>query len=103
MYYVYMLRCDDNSLYTGFTTDLNRRLAEHKAKNKPYGKYTRTHNALYIAAAWACDTRQEACRLEYYIKTLTKQKKETLINEPTYFEKAFGEKLDYTKYSPIKV
>ena len=45
MYYVYMLRCTDNSLYTGITTDLERRMSEHFSKDKKCAKYTRRHNA----------------------------------------------------------
>ena len=40
MYYVYMLRCKDNSIYTGITTDINRRMEEHFSKGQKCAKYT---------------------------------------------------------------
>ncbi len=43
MYYVYMLRCEDNSIYTGITTDINRRMSEHFNKTEKCAKYTKTH------------------------------------------------------------
>lgn len=45
MYYIYMLRCEDNSIYTGITTDINRRMKEHFSKNKKCAKYTLKHTA----------------------------------------------------------
>ena len=51
-YFVYMLRCADNSLYTGYTTDLKRRLREHRGGIKG-AKYTRLRRVEGIAAAWS--------------------------------------------------
>ena len=45
MYYIYMLRCKDNSIYTGITTDISRRMKEHFNKEKRCAKYTLTHSA----------------------------------------------------------
>lgn len=43
MYYTYMLRCADNSIYTGMTNDLEKRLNTHMAKDKAGAKYTKSH------------------------------------------------------------
>lgn len=45
MYYVYMLRCVDNSIYTGITTNVERRMKEHLERSNKCAKYTRTHFA----------------------------------------------------------
>lgn len=45
MYYTYMLRCEDNTIYTGITTDISRRMEEHFCKDKKCAKYTKTHQA----------------------------------------------------------
>ncbi len=79
MYYTYMLRCADNSIYTGITTDLNRRLEEHISKGHKCAKYTFTHSAVKIEAVWKSKNRSLASKLEYYIKRLNKIQKETLI------------------------
>ena len=77
-YFIYILRCQDNSLYTGITTDLARRLSEHKGGGKG-AKYTAAHPPLKFEAAWSADCRSDASKLEYRIKALTKPEKELLI------------------------
>lgn len=78
-YYVYMIRCKDNTIYTGITTDLQRRFNEHKKKTQKCAKYTYFHDAIFIECAWKCDSRSLACKLEYMIKRLNKKDKESLI------------------------
>ena len=51
MYYTYMLRCADNSIYTGMTNDLEKRLEEHVSKSKNGAKYTKTHNVVKLETA----------------------------------------------------
>lgn len=84
MYYTYMIRCEDNSLYTGMTNNLEKRIDEHISKNG--AKYTKSHNATKLEIAWRSKDKSLACKLEYHIKTLSKQQKEALIA---------GEKLVY--------
>lgn len=79
MYYTYMLRCADNSLYTGMTNNLEKRLNEHLLKDKNGAKYTKSHNVIKLETAWKSKDKSLACKLEYQIKTLTKQQKENLI------------------------
>ena len=80
MYYIYLMRCSDNSLYCGITTDLYRRFSEHTNKENPKGaKYTHARKVISIAAAWQTEAgRSEASKLEAALKKLSKDKKETL-------------------------
>ena len=80
MYYIYMLRCMDNSIYTGITTNINRRMEEHFSKNEKCAKYTYTHSAKKLEAVWETKNKSLASKLEYYIKRLNKERKEILLN-----------------------
>ena len=80
MYYTYMIRCEDNSIYTGMTNNLERRLEEHKTKNKNGAKYTKSHTAIKFETVWKSRDKSLACKLEYQIKQLTKKQKDNLIN-----------------------
>lgn len=82
MYYIYILRCSDNSLYTGITTDFEKRLATHMNKDKAAAKYTKSRSVVCAEALWTCDDKSGALRLECYIKRLAKKKKEELIKNP---------------------
>ena len=77
VYYVYILRCEKNCLYTGITSDVERRFREH-CEGKG-AKYTKTHPPLGVEAVWQSANKNEAARLEYRIKALTKGEKESLI------------------------
>lgn len=78
MYYTYLLRCGDGSLYTGITTDLLRRLQEHR-RGRRGAKYTRCRPPLAYAAAWETGDRAAASRWEARLKRLTHAEKETAI------------------------
>ncbi len=79
-WFVYYLRCADNSLYAGVTTDLIRRLHEHNTCNKTGAKYTRVRRPVKLVYAETQKNRQLACKREYQLKQLTKVKKEALVN-----------------------
>lgn len=98
MYYTYMLRCKDNSIYTGMTSDLERRLAEHCSKSTKSAKYTLTHSALKFEAAWESATRSTASKLEFNLKKLTKAQKESIIKDENNFFTALGEKINCEEY-----
>lgn len=53
MYYTYMIRCMDNTIYTGITTDLKRRMEEHFTQNEKCAKYTKRHKAKKLEAVWS--------------------------------------------------
>lgn len=86
MYYVYMLRCHDDSIYTGITVDIQRRIKEHVSKSKVGAQYTKTRDVVALDALWTCENRSLASKLEYKIKKLSKADKELLINNPDEFE-----------------
>ena len=73
MYYTYMLRCEDGTIYTGITTNLKRRMQEHFNKSKKCAKYTLRHSAKKLELAWESENRVLASKLEYQIKKLTKE------------------------------
>ena len=102
MYYVYMIRCEDNSIYTGITTDLDRRINEHINKEKCCAKYTLRHSANKLESAWKTENRVLASKLEYYIKKLSKKQKEELIQKEELLQKFLGEKIETNRYEKIK-
>ncbi|OJW99886.1 GIY-YIG nuclease family protein [Thiobacillus sp. 65-1402] len=67
---VYMLRCADGSLYTGITTDLVRRVAEHNGTGAAGARYTRSRRPVQLVYAEAAANRAEATRREAAIKQL---------------------------------
>lgn len=97
MYYTYILRCKDKTLYTGITTDLERRLAEHKGESLGGAKYTRGRGAVMFEAVWSSADRVLASKLEFQIKKLPKAMKEELITNNNLKE-LLGEKVDTKKY-----
>lgn len=102
MYYIYMLRCKDNSIYTGITTDIDRRMKEHFSKNEKCAKYTYTHIAKKLEAVWEAENKSLASKLEYHIKKLSKEKKELLIESKDLSRVFFNdEKIDVDNYKKI--
>ena len=79
MYYIYMVRCTDDSLYTGIAADLQRRLRQHVDKAPAAAKYTRSRTVAALEAAWTAPDRSAASRLESAIKRLPREKKLALI------------------------
>jgi len=77
-WFVYMLRCSDNSLYTGVTTDVKRRLKEHN-EEKAGAKYTRVRRPVSLVYEEAVESRSAACQREYQLKQLKKSDKESFI------------------------
>ena len=77
MYYVYILECEDGTLYTGITTDLERRLEEHKAGKG--GAYTRAHKVKRIVYSEESLNRSNASKRESKIKNMSKDEKLELI------------------------
>lgn len=77
-WFVYMIRCSDASLYSGVTTDIERRFNEHK-EGKVGAKYTRARIVLHIAYVETCTSRSEAQIREAQLKKLSKAEKEALV------------------------
>ena len=79
MWYVYILECSDGTLYTGITTDLDKRLKTHN--NGKGAKYTKTRLPVALKASFEAEDRSQASKEEYRIKQLTRKQKLDLINE----------------------
>lgn len=77
MAFVYILRCKDNSLYTGWTTDLKRRVQEHN--DGTGAKYTRGRGPVKLVYFEEFERKDEAAKREYAIKQLTRKQKEKLL------------------------
>ena len=78
-WFVYILRCADNSLYTGVALDIDKRLAEHNGIEKNGAKYTMARRPVKLVYQEPSKSRSEACKREYAIKSLSKSEKEALI------------------------
>lgn len=77
MNYTYILKCRDGSLYTGWTTDLERRLKEHNSGKG--AKYTKSRRPVILAYYETFDTKEEAMKREYAIKQLKRKDKLMLL------------------------
>ena len=77
-WFVYMLRCNDKSLYTGVTTDVERRAEEHN-HDKLGAKYTRMRRPVEVVYFESCEDRSSACQREYQIKQMTRRQKLLMI------------------------
>ena len=75
--YVYMLRCGDGSLYTGWTNDLEKRLKEHQEGRG--AKYTRAHLPVELIYQEEYNSKEEAMAREYAIKQLKRKEKLALL------------------------
>ena len=76
---VYILRCTDETLYTGITKDVERRIEEHNGSGLLGSKYTRARRPVRLVYSEAHKTRSDAARREYEIKRLNREGKEALI------------------------
>ncbi len=76
--FVYILRCSDGTLYTGYTTDLARRVRQHASGHG--GKYTRVRTPVELVYSEAFRTRRQAMQREAEIKRLPRAKKIQLVN-----------------------
>lgn len=77
MNYTYILKCSDGSLYTGWTNDLEKRIAAHNAGKG--AKYTKSRRPVILVYYEAFETKEEAMQREYRIKRLPRAEKEKLI------------------------
>lgn len=78
MWYVYILLCEDNSLYTGITNNFKKRYLEHK--NGKGGRYTRSHKPIKIIHKEEFLTKSEALKRESEIKSWSREKKLKMIS-----------------------
>ncbi|MEF8807492.1 GIY-YIG nuclease family protein [Natronomonas sp.] len=76
-HYVYVLECADGSLYTGYTTDVERRVREHEAGDG--AKYTRGRTPVEVVHTESFESKSAAMSREYEIKGLSRTEKERLV------------------------
>ncbi|ANQ63330.1 GIY-YIG nuclease family protein [Staphylococcus equorum] len=78
-HYIYIVKCKDGSLYTGYAKDIEKRIEKH---NKGQGaKYTKIRRPVELVYQEMFDTKSEALKREYEIKTYSRQQKLVLISE----------------------
>ncbi len=78
-YFVYILECSDDTLYTGITKDITKRLEEHNSSKKG-AKYTKVRRPVKLVYQEEVDDRSSACKREYAIKKLRRDEKLDLIS-----------------------
>jgi putative endonuclease len=78
-WYVYIIRCSDDTLYTGIAKDVEKRVAEHNSGNPGGAKYTRSRRPVTLVYREQVNSRSEAARRELEIKKLDKREKEILV------------------------
>jgi len=78
-WFVYILRCADDTLYTGIAKDVKSRLDQHNNDNVKGAKYTRARRPVELVYSEACDSRSSASKREYAVKKLSRAEKLLLI------------------------
>ncbi len=79
-WFVYIVRCADNTLYTGITKDVERRILEHNSDDISGAKYTKARRPVALVYQEACDSRSAATIREYEIRQLGRKGKEKLVD-----------------------
>lgn len=96
MAYIYIVRCDDDSLYTGITKDIEKRIKNHaQGKGPSHAKYMRSHKPVEIMALWQTEDYKMAAKLEYAIKRVKRSQKLILIEKPDSVGEMFPQLSDY--------
>ena len=78
---VYILQCADDTLYTGITNDIEKRLQQHNGELKNGAKYTRSRQPVTLVYSESTESRSEASKREYAIKRLSRLQKQALITQ----------------------
>ena len=76
-HFVYLVQCSNGAFYTGYTTNVDKRIAAHNAGKG--AKYTRAHLPVTLLACWSFSSKGEALRAEHAIKHLSRAQKVRLI------------------------
>ncbi len=84
-HYVYMVCCANGTLYTGYTINVERRIALHNAGKG--GRYTRSHRPVSLVATWTFNSKGEALRAERAIKRLPRARKLAMAASTALLEK----------------
>ena len=80
VWYLYVVRCSDQSLYAGITTDIERRVQEHNESPKG-ARYTRSRRPVVLITSWVYKDRSQASKAEYLFKKMsTRKKKQSILD-----------------------
>lgn len=79
-YFIYMVKCSDDTLYTGITTNIQRRIKEHNNSDKG-AKYTKVRRPVTLVYTEKCEDRSSASKREYEIKHFSRKEKLALLEE----------------------
>lgn len=79
MWSIYIIRCGDNSLYTGISNDVAKRFEVHQLAGAKASKYTKTRHPLQLVFTAEIGDRSAASRVEYRLKKISKSNKELLV------------------------
>ncbi len=82
-WFTYIVRCADDSLYTGVCTDVQRRIDEHNSNTRSAARYTRARQPVELVYCEAVNNRSEACKREAEIRKLNRQQKLRLVRQHT--------------------
>lgn len=97
MLWVYILECDNDSLYTGYTNNLEERYRHHCEGTAQGARFTRAFKPRRIAQSWRMQvTTGNALRVELLIKRLPRSRKLDLIDDPSLLETLVRERLDFS-------
>lgn len=99
MHFTYIIRCKDNSLYTGYTNNILRRMKEHETGIN--SKYTKSKGFEKLEVYFVSNSRSKAMKLESYIKKQSRNKKLNIIKNPNEFIKELENSTDYLLGSDI--
>ena len=85
-WHLYMVRCYDGSLYTGISTSVDRRFAQHQRQEDAGSKYLKGRGPLTLVFQTRLESRSLALKVESEVKKLSKARKEKLIGDSRYVE-----------------
>ena len=100
-YLIYVLHCTGDTLYTGITPDLRRRMRQHCGQLAGGAKYTRSHTPEELLQVWSTETRTAAARFEYAFKQLSRSQKLLLLESPEQWQTVLPELAEET-YLPAE-
>jgi len=86
-WYLYLVRCHDGSLYTGISTDVARRFAQHRGEGGAGSKYLKGRTPLALVFQKNLGSKSLALKVERKVKKLSKARKEELIRANTHIDK----------------
>lgn len=85
MAFVYILSCAGDTLYTGITTDLEKRMKQHKGELQGGAKFTKSHPPLRLMAVWETGSYNTARKFEFHCKKLSRAQKNLLLEQPEHW------------------